>query len=561
MRARYAFLFPSFLLIAPLSAQTLIGQLDPGGLDTGDQFGASVSIDHPLVAVGVPGWEGGGLADAGAVELFAYDGDEYDSVAQLQGGFVTTGDRFGTAVAVSGDLVLVGAPFDDTVAFPLLLQDAGSAYVFEEQGSSWTELAFLKPGDTTSFDEFGAAVALQGGRAVIGAPNGPGLTANAGRAYVFQRSPLGGSIWNEIDVLTADNGDSGDEFGMCAAVDGNRILIGAPLADRVQFPIQLTNTGFVYVYELQGSSWVQTARIGASDFGSGDQFGTSVALKGDRAIIGAPGDDDAGQDAGAMYVFERQGASWVQVEKLTPPTPAGGDVFGTSVAFNGTVALAGAPGDDDFKHNAGAAYAFEPFGASWVQRCKMEPTSFMTATGDALGSSVALDAEIAVLGAPVADFNVGDVYVFDLDPVQRYGCFNPPSSLLELGGLPAEGSSMFLGVHNPLGTQPAGSTAILLVSFDPAAGFPCGPVIPGWGMAGAGAGGELLVDLGASFIAGFGPTFWDGVTPAAFLIPVPANQPYGGVTVYFQGVLLTPGGVVRIGLTNGLEVCLGELLP
>jgi hypothetical protein len=258
-------------------------------------------------------------------------------------------------------------------------------------------------------DFFGYAIAIDGDRAIIGT-NLQDDTAGAdqGAAYVYRWA---GGGWVEEARLTASDAAGGDEFGYSVALSGDTAIIGAYAADGAVE----TNQGAAYVFTRSGTSWSEQAKLTASDAAAFDLFGISVALSGDTAIVGARADDDAaGSDQGSAYVFTRSGTSWSEQAKLTASDAAPEDVFGHSVALFGDTALVGAYADDGAAGlNQGSAYVFTRSGPSWSEQAKL--TASDAATVDFFGWSVALDGDTALVGAyrdKDAGVDSGSAYVF-----------------------------------------------------------------------------------------------------------------------------------------------------
>ena len=214
-----------------------------------------------------------------------------------------------------------------------------------------TEVAKLLASDAASFDLFGWSVAIDGDTAVIGARNDDDAVGNSGSAYVFTRT---GATWSPQAKLTASDAAVGDLFGWSVAIDGNTAVIGARNDDDGG-----SDSGSAYVFTRTGATWSQQAKLTASDAASIDFFGYSVAIDGDTAVIGAYADDDGGSNSGSAYVFTRTGETWSQQAKLTASDAASSDFFGYSVAIDGDTAVIGAPGNDDAGGNSGSAYVFE----------------------------------------------------------------------------------------------------------------------------------------------------------------------------------------------------------
>jgi hypothetical protein len=274
-------------------------------------------------------------------------------------------------------------------------------------------LAFV---DGAANDYFGRSVAVDGDTAVIGAYGDDGTGSESGAVYVFVRSEDSGGIitWTQQDKLTVTNG-ANDQFGRSVAVDGNTAVIGAPGYG--------SNSGAVYVFVRSEDSggnitWTQQDKLtaGDDDAAAGDHFGYSVAVDGDTAVIGAYGDDDNGSNSGSAYVFVRSSGTWTQQDKLTAYAydAAAGDYFGKSVAVDGDTAVIGAYGDDDNGSLSGSAYVFVRSSGTWTQQTKL-PVDDGLDGGDIFGISVAVDGDTAVIGAYGDDDNgsaSGSAYVF-----------------------------------------------------------------------------------------------------------------------------------------------------
>ena len=265
---------------------------------------------------------------------------------------VMEGDKFGYSVAVDGDIAVVGAYRDGENG-----DESGAAYVFTRNaGVVWDAGVKLTASDGAPYDNFGISVAVDGNTLVIGASGDDDNGADSGSVYVFTRDP-DSRVWSQAAKLTASEGEALDYFGQSVAVSGDTVLVGAPFDDREETDTvtALEDSGSVYVFtkptsEGGWSDWnnlpqtaanenyddkdALTARLSASDAADDDNFGTSVALDGDTAVIGAPGadDNDNGIDSGSAYVFTRNDqGNWDAGVELTADDGKPGDSFGVSV--------------------------------------------------------------------------------------------------------------------------------------------------------------------------------------------------------------------------------------
>lgn len=301
----------------------------------------------------------------------------------------------------------------------ILVADVGAAYPLTIDPLITSQEAKLGPeftGDGAAAALFGNGVALAGDTALVGASfDGSPARGSSGSVYVFVRS---GMVWSVQAKLTSGDGVGNDQFGWSVALEADTALVGAPLAHSPAGP------GSAYVFVRSGSVWNQQARLTAGNGARGVGFGISLALLGDTALVGALGDRTAaGVSVGSAYVFVRSGTVWSQQAKLTAGDGASGDGFGNSVALSGDIALIGAWLDDTAAgQDAGSAYVFVRSGTVWNQQAKV--TAGDGATNDFFGKSVALSGDTALVGA-VGDDSIyaptggsrtdhGSVYLFRL---------------------------------------------------------------------------------------------------------------------------------------------------
>ena len=314
-------------------------------------------------------------------------------------------DEFGFSVAMDGDLAVIGAYWDDDNG-----TDSGSAYVFHFDGSGWVEQAKLLPDDGAAQEFFGRSVAISGETVVIGAPRDDDLGTHSGSAYVFR---FHDSRWAQEKKLLPPVHSSFDSFGCAVAIDGDAVVIGAMGdGDDAHF----TDIGSAYIFRFNGQAWFQQAHLWASDAAEPDHFGWSVAISGDTTVIGAPYNEDRGEHTGSAYVFHFDGSSWAEQTKLLPPDSVAWDEFGASVAISDDTAVIGAYGDDDRGDQSGSAYVFRFNGSHWIQEAKL--LAFDGAEGDSFACSVAVDGDQVVIGEYFDDdsgSDSGSAYVFGFD--------------------------------------------------------------------------------------------------------------------------------------------------
>ena len=338
---------------ASWTQQAKLTAADGGG---NENFGTSVAVAGDTALVGAIFASDAGSSAFGAAYAFVRSGTTWAPQGKLVPPDGVADDQFGTSVALSGDTAVIGAVHHSAGG-----DRSGAAYVFVRSGASWVLQAQLTAADGTDNDQLGMSVALSGDTAVIGAVNAAGGTAQAGAAYVFVRN---GTTWTQQAKLIADDGAALDHFGTSVALSGDTALVGASGSDAVDH-----DAGAAYVFVRSGATWTQQARLTDADGDGGSAFGAAVALVDDTALIGSPFDSPVGAASGSTYVFARSGATWTQQTKLTATDGAAVDFFGTSVALSAGSALSGAPGHDDLGSSSGAAYVFVPATGSNGDAC------------------------------------------------------------------------------------------------------------------------------------------------------------------------------------------------
>jgi hypothetical protein len=309
------------------------------------------------------------------------------------------GDRFGAAVTMHGHHAIVGAPFHDAGA-----ADGGAVYVYLRTGSVWSEEAKIIPADNEAGDQFGSSLFMHDDILVIGAVGDDDNGLDSGSVYVYSHSA---GVWTEDAKLLAPDGLAGDAFGSAVSMSHESILVGAPLDDTVLG----VDAGTVHVFTESLGVWSHEAQIEPAENEGSDLFGTSVSIVEDLAVVGAPGDDDKGGEAGAVYAFERSLGVWSLNIKLRPFDDTDDGMYGAAVVmaeaahhsgggeeFKITV---GAPGDDLRGSSSGAAYQYTFEDDAWKFNGKFAATS--TLAGDRFGEAVASNGETYVIGSRLDD--------------------------------------------------------------------------------------------------------------------------------------------------------------
>ncbi|MGQ9649966.1 MAG: SUMF1/EgtB/PvdO family nonheme iron enzyme [Phycisphaerae bacterium] len=368
-----------------------------------DEFGRTVALSGDYAIVGAHFDDDHGT-NSGSADVFHREGLKWVLQANLHAFDAGPDDKFGRCVAISGDYAIVGAPDNDHAG-----ADSGAAYVFKRTDSNWTEHIKLIAADAAAGDKFGSSVALASDLALVGAYGDDDNGSASGSAYIFRRD---GDTWTQQAKLKPDDSAAGDSFGWAVSLSDNHAIVGAYGDDDM-----LSGSGSAYVFFYDGANWTQQCKLVASDPQGFSGFGLSVSISNDRAIVGAPWTDDGGIDSGSVYVFERQGTSWSQQGKLAAREAEADAMFGHSVSISGDTIIVGALYDDEGGNDAGAAYVFHWRTPVWVLRTKIIASD--AASGDQFGQAVGANGDFVIVGSPYdsdSGTHSGSAYVYETGP-------------------------------------------------------------------------------------------------------------------------------------------------
>ncbi|MFK8039215.1 MAG: T9SS type A sorting domain-containing protein [Crocinitomicaceae bacterium] len=308
----------------------------------------------------------------------------------------------------------------------LLIATSGS------MAQNWNEMIKAVASDRAASDLFGFTISIDGDRAAISAPlegeDGAGGNAvdSAGAVYIFE---LDAGIWMETAKIVASDRALNDRFGARICLEGDRIVIGSYIKDDVG-AITIEKAGAVYVFDLIGSVWTETAKLVASDIGIDNRFGYDVSLSGDRIAVGSfYNDTDAAGanpiiNAGAAYIFELAGGTWTETTKLVASDREAANFFGLSLSMVGETVIIGAYRNryDELGANpltnAGSAYVFNLVGGVWTETAKLVASD--RDAGDYFGHNIKMDGNKAIIGAynrdePGIGSMTGTAYIFELN--------------------------------------------------------------------------------------------------------------------------------------------------
>ena len=428
---------PSQQIVAQLVQQ---GYLKASNTNADDFFGLSVALSGDTLVVGAAQERSsatgvnGDQADnsktnAGAAYVFTRSGGVWTQQAYLKASNTDAGDGFGTSVALEGNTLVVGAPWEGSNATGVngneadnSAPNAGAVYVFTRTAGVWTQQAYLKASNTNAGDSFGINVTLSGETLAVGAyteaSNATGVNGNeadnsapnAGAVYVFTRTA---GVWTQQAYLKASN--RAVLFGYYVALAGNDTLaVGAPWEGSNATGVNgneadnsAPNAGAVYVFTRTAGVWTQQAYLKASNTDAGDRFGQGLALDGDTIVVGARFEasaasglnadqtDNSAPVAGAVYVFTRTAGVWTQQAYLKASNVGANQNFGGTVAIAGDLVAVGARLEDSnatgingdqgnsTAPDSGAVYLFTRSGGVWTQKAYLKASN--SNAGDEFG--------------------------------------------------------------------------------------------------------------------------------------------------------------------------------
>lgn len=393
MRAQTTIAAALILMAGGLASAQTINEdaiLLPNDGGPGDQLGFSVGASQGIAIVGSVLDDDNGT-NAGAAYLFdVITGQQTFKLLATDGAAF---DQFGWSVAIAGDIAIVGARLEDASG-----TDSGAAYLFD--ATTGQQISKLVPSDGAAGDQFGSSVAIFGDIAIVGAPLDDDGGANSGSAYLFDVT-----TGQQIAKLVASDGAPGDQFGSAVGISATHAIVGSFADDD-----NGSNSGSAYLFDIVTGQ--QTSKLLPADGAANDQFGFSVAIAGETAIVGALLDDDDGSNSGSAYLFNVP--TGAQFAKLTAADAAPGDQFGFSVGIGGGIASVGARFEDGAGLDSGAAYFFDSETGEQLNKIVASDA----AAGDQFGFSVAIAPGAAVFGAPFNDdngSNSGSAYFIELE--------------------------------------------------------------------------------------------------------------------------------------------------
>ncbi len=314
---------------------------------------------------------------------------------------------FGFSVSIFGDYAIIGSYGEDAMAV-----DAGAAYVFKKNSTGqFEEVNKLMASDADTTSYFGYSVSISGDYAIVGANYDDRVLTNAGAAYVFKKNSTG--QFEEVNKLMVSDAQAEDNFGNSVSISGDYAIVGARYEDAGG-----SDAGAAYVFKKNSTGqFEEVNKLMASDAQLSDQFGNSVSISGDYAIVGAYREDTGESSAGAAYIFEKNSTGqYEEVNKLMASDAQAGDYFGGFVSISGDYAIIGAYWEDEGATTAGAAYIFKKNLTGQYEELNKIMASDAQEE-DLFGYSVSISENYAVVGANYEDTKgstSGSAYIFNL---------------------------------------------------------------------------------------------------------------------------------------------------
>lgn len=376
----------------------------------GARYGFAIDGDDEWLFVSRDGEAVGGTPAAGAVRVLRRTPEgRWTHVQRLTAPTPWADARFGMAIAFDGESgrLVVGAPFDGGNG-----SQAGAAFVFERSGDAWQFRQRIHGAGGDAGDWFGISAAIDGDRVVVGARRAEGAAGMIGAAYVFERNSF---AWIQRARLEAADPQDDSDFGHAVAMHGDVIAVGAHGRDQVR--------GGVHVFEVVDGSWTETQFLRPSVVGPQDWFGVAVDAGPDRILVGARRFDVGGVSrTGAGWVYDRgAGGVWEESAMLVAPNPDQGGELGSKVSLDGDQAVLGAWLETTLDGNTGAVHLFQRSEGSpevWTHRRRH--VAPVVGANASIGHDVLVHDGIVHAGSFQEDVDaVGDGRVWRFEPIAR----------------------------------------------------------------------------------------------------------------------------------------------
>lgn len=458
------------------------GMLQAPFSDANDNFGTTITMSDKYFVVGHPledsnqttittvQSQDNNLEDSGAVHVYEKVGNAWQYMSFIKASNSGAGDNFGYAVAIHGDKIVVGVPYESSSQLTITNgtsassddsnPKSGAVYVYKNNAGTWVQEAYIKASNNTAGDLFGSSVDIRGSLIAVGSPfeasNQNTITTGSsassdessygsGATYIYT---FNGSIWNQTAYIKAANSDFLDKFGHSVAIGNDtHIAVSAIEEDSIESTIingptthlseNGINTGAIYVYEFVAGNWQQQAFIKKINPDSDDRLGETIKFDNDTIVATAPSEDSSltgvtngttastnntASGAGAIYVYRKTNGVWAQEAFIKSNSSSSSEDFGRSMDFKGDTIVASAPNEDsDFSviynssnptsnssaANSGAVHVFRRIGTTWAQEAMIKsPRNYAYLN---FGASVAIHGNQIAVGDPKENGDMGNI--------------------------------------------------------------------------------------------------------------------------------------------------------
>ena len=398
---RYLALVCVFGLIFGVNRSGIAQDCDPVFLDhlfdadpdQGSTFGSCIAISGDMALIGVMSDVVEGV-NTGSVHVFRFDGEHWNFEYRIVPSDGIQSGSFGVWFSMDGDSLLIGATGDDDLG-----ERSGSVYAYRYVDGQWTFLQKLMASDGQANDGFGT-VDLDGDSAVVGAVGRVGSNTT-GSAYIFE---FDGVAWSEVQIISASDAEAGDHFGFSPKLDGNRLVVGAAFQEYF-FEVK---GGAVYIFDRVGGHWTESAKLEPESQELGYAFGFELGLLNDMVMVGDYESVAEGR-MGEVVVFELVNENWIKTDLLYPKSTKDVSGFGGEIEVSGDVLLVDAPFSND---RAGLVFIYRLVDGIWIESGILESPD--ASPDQIFGVRMGIDGQRVIASSPDADHSTGTAYFFDL---------------------------------------------------------------------------------------------------------------------------------------------------
>lgn len=362
-------------------------------------FGNSVAIDDDIIVVGDRWYDG----DRGMAQVYELVNGQWTLAAELSLGLGKQLYKLGYSVAVDDGTIVVSAPYGQ---FNAQGYD-GVAVVYQKVNGIWQEVQRLTRPDDEPWTLFGSSVAVSGDTVIVGAMYDDEDGDNNGAAFVYRR--VDGVFTFSQKLTVGITSIFRSFFGYSVSIDGDIAVVGAPFSD-----VDGADSGAAFVFRETAGVFQQEYRLRSTGVTTGSEFGASVAVDGERVIVGARTQRTTRPYSGAAFIFERQGATWIQASELVPQDADAGSWYGYSVALDADIAVVGNPNARSGYQSTGAAYVFRRIIGQWAYLGRLSVTD--QSPSAELGNAVDVQGGVIVAGDPYTSLSgeQGVVYAYEV---------------------------------------------------------------------------------------------------------------------------------------------------